>query len=93
MIVCRNDEKRLYGILEKEEGEVKSASEEQRIELNSLFYFLVCAKIPYYMTKVQKNMKHSFVSAALSLYYLERFYLFSSITKLIEVFLFDCSYV
>ena len=49
--------------------------------------------IPYYMAKVQKSMKHSFVSAALSLYYLERFYLFSSITKLIEVFLFDCSYV
>ena len=79
----------MYGILEKEEGEVKSASEEQQIELNCLYYFLVCAKIPYYMTKVQKSMKHSFVSAALSLYYLERFYLFSSIAKLIEVFLVD----
>lgn len=81
----RSDEKRLYGILEKEEGELKSVSEKQKIELNSLFYFLVCSKIPYYMTKVQKSMKQSFVSAALSLYYLERFYLFSSIAKLIEV--------
>ena len=81
----REEERKTFGILPSEMEEMKMVSEKNRLSLNALGYFVTCAKMPYYMTKVQKGLKHSFVDAGVSLYYTERFYLFSSLAKLTEV--------
>ena len=78
----REEELKTFGILPSEMEEMKTASEKHCLNLNALAYFVTCAKMPYYMTKIQK---HSFMDAGVSLYYGERFYLFSSLAKLTEV--------
>ena len=83
----REEELKTFGVLPSEMEEMKMASEKHRLNLNALGYFVTCAKMPYYMTKVQKGLKHSFVDAGVSLYYTERFYLFSSLAKLTEVWI------
>ena len=60
-------------------------AEEIGMDSKELMYFLVCAKMPYYLSKVERSMKSSFVEAASSLYYLERNYLVSTVLKLFEV--------
>ena len=60
-------------------------AEEIGMDAKELMYFLVCAKMPYYLSKVERSMKSSFVEAASSLYYLERNYLVSTVLKLFEV--------
>ena len=49
----------------------------------------MCAKSTRYLSKVSKAMRHSFVDTAVALYFNERYYLFASISKLIEVRLFE----
>ena len=85
ILTRREEELKTFGILPSEMEEMKTASEKHCLNLNALTYFVTCAKMPYYMTKIQKDLKHSFVDAGVSLYYGERFYLFSSLTKLTEV--------
>ena len=75
----------MYGILPTEVSAIDKLSKEIKVDPNELFYYLVCAKMPYYMSKVERSLKNSFVDAASSLYYIERFYLFSAISKLFEV--------
>lgn len=77
-----------FGILQSEITDINKLSMEICVDSNELMYHLVCAKMPYYMSKVEHSLKSSFVDAASSLYYIERYYLFSSISKLYEVYLF-----
>lgn len=79
----------MYGIIPSEIGEINSLSEEIGVDSKELMYYLVCAKMPFYMSKVERSLKTSFVDAASSLYYIECYYLFSSISKLFEVCHFD----
>lgn len=79
----------MYGIIPSEMGEISSLSEEIAVDSKELMYYLVCAKMPFYMSKVERSLQSSFVDAASSLYYIECFYLFSSISKLFEVWRFD----
>ena len=85
ILTRREEELKTFGILPSEMEEMKTVSEKHCLNLNALAYFVTCAKMPYYMTKIQKDLKHSFVDAGVSLYYGERFYLFSSLAKLTEV--------
>ena len=53
----------------------------------------MCAKSTRYLSKVPKAMRHSFVDTAVALYFNERYYLFASISKLIEVRFFELVWV
>lgn len=86
---CREDEKKSYGILPVEENEIGKLSESLQINSSLLYHFLICAKSTLYLTKVPKAMRHSFVDSAVALYFNERYYLFASISKLIEVRFFE----
>ena len=72
-------------MLEREIEEMKSLAPKMQANADELVYFLVCAKMPYYISKVDKSLKRSFVEAAVSLYYLERYYLAACISRLFEV--------
>lgn len=85
----REDEKKTHGILSAEEKEIGKLSESLHINSNLLYRFLVCAKSTRYLSKVPKAMRHSFVDTAVALYFNERYYLFASISKLIEVRFFE----
>lgn len=80
-------------MLEREIEEMKSLAPKMQANADELVYFLVCAKMPYYVSKVDKSLKRSFVEAAVSLYYLERYYLAACISRLFEVALLAGSYV
>ena len=79
------------GILPSEIEEVGSLARHMNIDPNEWIYFLVCAKIPSYMSKIDRSLRSSFVESALSLYFIERYNLISAISKLFEVLLFWCS--
>lgn len=81
----RDEIKKLYTILPAEEEEIAKLGESLGADSNTLRHFLACAKVPHYLTKVPKNMRRSFVDTAIALYFTERYYLFASISKLIEV--------
>ena len=85
IITYRPTERTAFGVLDKEMEEIELVSNKMHINANELVYFLVCAKLPCYISKVDKSLRRSFVEAAVSLYYLERYYLVSSISNLFEV--------
>ena len=85
MLTCRPAERTTFGVLDKEMEEIELVSTKMHINAHELVYFLVCAKLPCYISKVDKSLRRSFVEAAVSLYYLERYYLVASISNLFEV--------
>ena len=84
-LICRESDTSLFGITQEEIVAIRTQAEKLKIDTNEVVYFLVCAKIPYYVSRVDKSLKRSFVEAALSLYYSNWFRVFSSIEKLVEV--------
>ena len=85
MLICRDEDKTKFNISQEEITSIQTKAENMKINVNEMLYFLVCAKIPYYSSRVVKNLKHSFVDASFSLYYSNWFYGFSSLSKLFEV--------
>lgn len=85
LLICRDEDKTKFNISQEEITSIQTKAEIMKINVNEMLYFLVCAKIPYYSSRVVKSLKHSFVDASFSLYYSNWFYVFSSLSKLFEV--------
>ena len=85
MLIYSESDTTIYGITQDEIVATRTQAEKLKIDADESIYFLVCAKIPYYISRVDKSLKRSFVEAALSLYYSNWFRVFSSLEKLIEV--------